>query len=161
MLLGAANASSMLTSLGSDFINQYRIVIQPAQVRHCARQHIKKTVVIIKDHNRFRIQPRLCRYVGIPNQSGSRWSQSIQLRVRRTSDAHSRQIFSVTDAYKWFKEYMTIANTAGDSESTRFHAHVKHFERKSEQVFLRRKCAIQHHMHRFDFLPYFSQRQVR
>jgi len=39
----------------------------------------------------YNFSPRQCRFAGIPNQDGSRWSQAVQLRVRRTSDAHSHQ----------------------------------------------------------------------
>ncbi len=38
-----------------------------------------------------------------------------RFRVHRTSDAHAHHANSATDACEWFKDLMTITNTAGTS----------------------------------------------
>ena len=63
--------------------------------------------------------PGLCRYVGILETEGSkvvtvsRISGSSNERRARPPDKDS-----ATCAQKWFKEYMTITNTAGYFQST-------------------------------------------
>jgi len=56
--------------------------------------------------NRSCVYPRLCRFCRHPEPDGSRWSQSVQFRVRRTSDDRAHRTCSTTYAKEWFKEYM-------------------------------------------------------
>jgi hypothetical protein len=78
VLSAAVSMSSMLTSDGSDFINQYRIATPMihtlydtrayAQVASC-ETHAKKRLRIQSCATAFeKVKPRLCRYAGILNQ---------------------------------------------------------------------------------------------
>ena len=66
---------------------------------------------------------------------------------------------SATDAHKWFKEYMAIANTAGKL-SLLLSARVSNLLRKLKKVFLWRECGIENNMHRCNFLLDFRHRHV-
>jgi len=59
--------------------------------------------------------PRECRQAGILNLGSE---GSLSFRIRYTHEGHTQQRFpwSATDANKhWFKESMTLTNTAGNS----------------------------------------------
>ena len=59
------------------------------------------------------IKSRLCRFAGIPNQEVQGGHSQFNFGFIGLATLTPVELCSATDACKWFKEYMTIANTAG------------------------------------------------
>ncbi len=89
----------------------------------------KKTTVREKDaDSRFKIKSRHCRYAGILNLGGSSWPQLVQLRVRRTSDAHAHRTKSRSLCTKMVQGIYGIREHGRSPKFTRMDSDVKQFE---------------------------------
>jgi hypothetical protein len=58
------------------------------------------------------INPRQSRCASILNRGGSSWQGQFNFGFIGLGDDHTYQTISRAYAYKWFKEYMTLANKA-------------------------------------------------
>jgi hypothetical protein len=59
------------------------------------------------------IKSRLCRFAGIPNLTVQGGHSQFNFGFIGLATITPIERISATYAHKWFKEYMTIANTAG------------------------------------------------
>ena len=62
----------------------------------------------------FALSTRLCRFAGIPNLTVQGGHSQFNFGFIGLATRTPIEQNSATDAHKWFKEYMAIANTAGD-----------------------------------------------
>ena len=70
------------------------------------------------------IKSRLCRFAGIPNHEVQGGHSQFNFGPIGLATFTPVELFSATYAHKWFKEYMAMANTAGETKDTLIGSHV-------------------------------------